>query len=290
MVTEVLANKPVTSRTSKIFDYAGWSARLPGLKEKYRDANPYPHIMLDDFIATDMINTLWNDFPRVKDAGWIHYVHVNEKKHGLNKLALLPQSIQDVIAEFSTPAFLDFVSELTGIPNLKADDTLEGGGLHQSLKGGFLNIHADFSVHPHKKNWRRRVNLLLYVNKDWQDTYGGNLELWSRDMKSCVQSIPPLFNRCVFFNTDEDSFHGVPDPLTCPEDESRKSIALYYYTEEAVTPKLHTTNYRARPKDGFKSIFIWLDKEVLGLYTRVKRRFGINDDFVSRILNFFNKK
>ncbi|MCB0785490.1 MAG: 2OG-Fe(II) oxygenase, partial [Flavobacteriales bacterium] len=86
---------------------------------------------------------------------------------------------------------------------------------------------------------------------------------------------------------DEDSYHGLPDPLTCPEDESRKSIALYYFTEEAEAPRLRTTNYRARPTDGIKGVAIWLDKQAIALYTRVKRTLGINDDFVSDLLNRF---
>ena len=282
--------EPAVARQNGIFDYTQWQGKLPQLSRQYGSASPYPHIVLDNFLQPEAIEKLWEEFPRVTDAGWIHYLHVNEKKHGLNKMDLLPPYVRQVINELSTPAFLEFVSKLTGIPGLLADETLEGGGLHQSLRGGFLNVHTDFSVHPHKRNWRRRVNLLIYVNKHWEESFGGNLELWSKDMKACVQSVSPIYNRCVFFNTDNDSYHGVPEPLTCPEDESRKSIALYYFTEEKVTPKLRTTNYRARPKDGFKSVLIYMDKTMINVYTHVKRRLGINDSFVSKVLNFFSGK
>ena len=162
--------------------------------------------------------------------------------------------------------------------------------MHQSQRGGYLNIHADFTVHPHKRQWRRRVNLLIYLNKDWQPEYCGDLELWSRDMKECVQKIRPIFNRCVIFNTDEDSFHGLPDPIQCPEEMTRKSIALYYFTEEKAIPKKRATNYRARPGDGFKSVFIYLDKQLIALYNTIKGILGINDDFISKVLNLFNRK
>ena len=122
---------------------------------------------------------------------------------------------------------MKWLEKLTGIPNLKADHSLEGGGLHQSKRGGFLNIHADFTIHPHKTNWQRRVNVLLYLNEDWKDEYGGFLELWSRDMKRMEQSISPIFNRCVIFNTDKDSFHGLPEPIKCPEEMTRKSSSVY---------------------------------------------------------------
>ncbi len=224
-------------------------------------------------------------FPEVEDQGWIHYVHVNEKKHGLNKMDLLPEYIQEVVRHFNSDAFVEQLSILTGIEGLKADPSLEGGGLHQSQRGGYLNIHADFTVHPHKRNWQRRVNLLLYLNEGWQPEYKGDLELWTRDMKECAQKISPVFNRVVIFNTDHDSYHGLPEPIQCPENMTRKSIALYYFTEEKKRPKKRATNYRARPGDGIKSVFIWADKQMVWTYNWLKGVLGINDDLVSSILN-----
>ena len=109
-------------------------------------------------------------------------------------------------------------------------------------------------------------------------------------MKGVVQKIAPIFNRCVVFNTDEDSYHGLPDPILCPDDMTRKSIALYYFTEETVTPTLRATNYKARPDDGAKAILIWLDKKMVATYTALKRQFGIDDAFISNILNRLSGK
>lgn len=117
----------------------------------------------------------------------------------------------------------------------------------------------------------RRINVLIYLNKDWDEAYGGNLEIWNREMSEKAQSVPPLFNRCVIFNTDADSFHGHPDPLTTPEGVTRRSIALYYYTasskvyEEAPA---HTTMYAARPGD---------DREVRQQVSRFNRRNYLKD-------------
>ncbi|MBC7891308.1 MAG: 2OG-Fe(II) oxygenase [Sphingobacteriaceae bacterium] len=281
---------PTSTAAALLLDLDRWQAALPMLSKAYRRAAPYPHITLENFLETEAADAALAAFPAVQDAGWIHYVHVNEKKHGLNKLALLPPPIQQVIGALNAPEFVAWLSELTGIPNLRSDDMLEGGGLHQSKRHGFLNVHADFTVHPHKRTWRRRVNLLVYLNRDWQPDYRGDLELWDRDMKGVVQKIAPLFNRCVIFNTDEDSFHGLPDPIQCPEEMTRKSIALYYFTEEKEAPVLHTTNYRARPNDGAKAILIWLDKQAVGTYTKLKRALGIDDAVVSRVLNLFGRK
>jgi Rps23 Pro-64 3,4-dihydroxylase Tpa1-like proline 4-hydroxylase len=256
----------------------------------YQAASPFPFGQFENFLENWAAKKAMESFPQVEDQGWIHYVHVNEKKHGLNKMDLIPPFIQEVIKNLNSDEFVAILSRLTGIKGLMADPSLEGGGLHQSRRGGFLNIHADFTVHPHKRNWRRRVNLLVYLNEDWKPEYRGELELWSRNMAQCEQKILPLFNRCVIFNTDEDSYHGLPDPIQCPEDMTRKSIALYYFTEEENIPIKRATNYRARPGDGIKSLLIWLDKKAVNVYTILKGRLGINDDLVSKVLNLFNRK
>ena len=260
------------------------------LSSSYQTASPYAHVVIDNLLDEEMVNTIYKDFPAVGDEGWIHYLHYNEKKHGLNKMEVLPESIQHLIKYFNSPEIVKWLEELTGINHLIADENMEGGGLHQSQNGGFLNVHADFTVHPHKRNWQRRVNLLLYLNQDWKEEYGGALELWSRDMKQCVQKVQPIFNRCVVFNTDADSYHGFPDPMTCPEDVTRKSIALYYFTEEEHIPQKRSTNYKARPNDGIKGVFIYLDKKAVAFYTKLKGWLGINDDFVSSVLRKFGKK
>ncbi len=275
---------------ASIFDLKYWEDQLSRGNFDYQGKQPYPYIVLDNFLPNGSAKTAMNAFPAVKDEGWIHYLHVNEKKHGLNKLDLMPSYIRQVIQTLNHPDTVNFISKLTGIPNLKADESLEGGGLHQTCRGGFLNVHADFTVHPHKRHWRRRVNLLVYLNENWEESYNGHLELWSRDMTRCEKKIAPLFNRCVIFNTDEDSYHGVPETILCPEDMTRKSIALYYFTEEEKAPTLRSTNYKARPGDGLKAIPIWIDKQLIAVYTSLKRRLGLNDDTISKFLNRFNRK
>lgn len=281
----------IQSQTKEqIIDLKKWSPIFEEAASAYQHADPYPFAQFDNFLEDWAARKAMESFPAVKDQGWIHYMHVNEKKHGLNKMDLIPPFLQEVIQELNSDEFVAAISKLTGIEGLKADPSLEGGGLHQSQRGGFLNIHADFTVHPHKRNWRRRVNLLVYLNEDWQPEYKGDLELWTRNMKECRQKISPVFNRVVMFNTDEDSFHGLPEPIQCPEGMTRKSIALYYFTEEKTTPKKRATNYQARPGDGVKSLFIWLDKQMISLYNTLKGWLGINDDFVSKVLNFLNRR
>lgn len=276
--------------STQIFDYTKWNTELPELSKRYQSASPYPHIVLENFLNSGALNECIDEFNKLNEAdGWINYTHYNEKKKGLNKLDLLPEAIKGTINELNSPEFLKFLSTLTGIDNLQKDDFLEGGGIHQSTKGGYLNIHADFTVHPHHRNWQRRVNVLVYLNKNWQEEWGGKLELWDKQMKACEVKVAPVFNRCVIFNTDADSYHGHPEPMTCPEGVYRRSIALYYYSIED-KPFRRATYYQARPGEGNKKIMVKIDNAMVAAYTEIKGRLGANDKVISKILRFFSGK
>ncbi|MGB4845775.1 MAG: 2OG-Fe(II) oxygenase [Ferruginibacter sp.] len=275
---------------TQIFDYPKWNGQLPALSKQYQEASPYPHIVLENFLNPQTLDKCIDEFNRLNESeGWINYVHFNEKKRGLNKIDMLPETIRQTINELNTPEFLKFLSTITGIDNLQKDDLLEGGGIHQSTKGGYLNIHADFTVHPHHRNWQRRVNVLVYLNKDWEEAWGGKLELWDKQMQACEQKVLPVFNRCVIFNTDADSYHGHPEPMTCPEDKYRRSIALYYYSIED-KPFRRATHYKVRPGEGNKKFMVKLDNFMVATYTEVKGWLGSNDKIVSKMLNLFSGK
>jgi Rps23 Pro-64 3,4-dihydroxylase Tpa1-like proline 4-hydroxylase len=276
--------------TTQIFDLAKWNNRLPDLSKQYQQASPYGHIVIDNFLNPAVLDECIAEFNKLNETdGWINYAHYNEKKRGLNKLELLPEALKATINELNSPEFLQFLSTLTGIKNLQKDDFLEGGGIHQSGRGGFLNIHADFTVHPHHRNWQRRINVLIYLNKDWQDEWGGKLELWDKQMKACEVKVEPVFNRCVIFSTDADSYHGHPEPMTCPEDRFRRSIALYYYSVED-KPFRRATYYQARPGESNKKLMVKIDNAMVAAYTEIKGRLGANDKIISRILRFFSGK
>lgn len=274
-------------------EFGAWmertGTRLETLASEYRGAAPFPHVVIDDFLDPDLAEEASAAFPIADDEIWIHYSHYNSDKHGLTKIDVIAEPMRSILMTLNSPSFLRHLEKLTGIEGLLADPDLEGGGLHQSQVGGYLNVHADFTVHPIRRDLRRRVNLLVYLNDDWKDEYEGHLELWSRDMKTCHARISPLLNRCVIFDTDVDSYHGVPEPLRCPPDRTRNSMALYYYTFDE-SARLRPTNYRARPTDGSRRALIWLDKTAIGLYTRVKRRLNIPDEVVGRIAAKFRRK
>lgn len=269
----------------KVFDYTYWENLLPRLVNQYKEANPFPHIVLDNFLNPEILEEALKEFPGLDPQNWINYQHYNENKYGKNKIESFPETIKTIFGELNSERFVRFISTLSGISNLQVDWTLEGGGLHQSKRGGYLNMHADFTAHPHNLKWQRRINLLVYLNKDWQESYKGHLELWDKEMKKCIKKVLPVFNRAVIFNTDEDSFHGHPHPLNCPEEVTRKSFALYYFTEHKFPVKAVSTNYQALPGDSvIKRSLIELDKSILRTYDVFKRIFKFDDKFISKVL------
>lgn len=267
-----------------------WRNQLPELRNKLLNAKPFPHIVCDNFLRTEVAEQLFSEFPKPNTKEWDYYAHFNTKKWANKDFDSFGPTTKAVVNELNSPDFIKSLSEMSGIDGLFPDTKLEGGGLHQIQKGGYLNIHADFTVHPHHLNWRRRLNLILYLNKNWKDEYGGALELWEKDMKTCAAKVLPVFNRAVLFMTNDDAFHGFPEPLSCPETESRKSLALYYFTPHD-NPEVKSTNFQARPQDSkIKAARIYFTQQLSSFYDVLKRRFGFSDKFATRILKFLNRR
>jgi hypothetical protein len=216
------------------------------LREQYVNARPFPHIVLDNLFPAEVLEKVLAEFPRPEEIEWRRFDNATEKKLGYWHESTLPPGLQLFLYEMNSAPVLRFLEALTGIEGLIPDPYFGGAGPHQILPGGFLKIHADFNWHPLLK-LDRRLNLLVYLNRDWKEEYGGHLELWSRDMTRCEQKILPVFNRTVVFSTTDFSYHGHPAPLACPEGMSRKSVSFYYYTngrpeEERSAP--HDTIFR----------------------------------------------
>jgi len=229
------------------------------LAERFRPrflaASPFRHVVIDDFLPQDVLEPVLTEFPEPRDAQWQRFDSSREVKLALADTEKMGPATRHLLAEFNGQVFVEFLEHLTGITQLVVDHHYEGGGLHQIKAGGYLKVHVDFNRHR-KLNLDRRLNGLLYLNKDWKDDYGGHLQLWNKDMTVCEHKILPVFNRFVLFATTDDANHGHPDPLACPEDRARRSMALYYYTngrpEEEINPD-HTTVFKERPGESWKS-------------------------------------
>jgi hypothetical protein len=206
------------------------NANPESLRSQYESARPFPHIALESLFPDDLLEGVLAHFPGPDDPEWAKFDNPREKKLGnYGRLFDTSGSVQDFLFALNSPEMLEFLEKLTGIDGLIPDPYFGGGALHQIVRGGFLKVHADFNWHP-KLRLDRRLNVLIYLNKDWKEEYGGELELWDRGMSRPVQKILPVFNRTVIFSTTDFSYHGHPRPLACPEGMTRKSVSLYYYS------------------------------------------------------------
>jgi len=220
--------------------------------EEYQANTPYPHIYFDNFLPLEVAEQALRSFPEPKEAEWFAHTDVNQrKKLAFDVVEKLPPPVRDVLYFLNSRPMLKFLETLTGIQSVLPDPYYVGGGLHQIRPGGLLEVHADFSYH---KGLRldRRINVLIYLNKDWKEEYGGHFELWDQKVTRAEKKILPVFNRCAIFSTTSVSFHGHPVPLACPPDRNRKSIATYYYSngrpeEDPGLTHRHEVAFQERP-------------------------------------------
>lgn len=218
-------------------------------RETYAQARPFPHIVIDDFLPEYILDSILNEFPKVGSIDWQKFENSAEKKLAYKHEMQMGDATRLLLYQLNSSGFIDFIESITGIDGIIPDPHFEGGGLHQIERGGYLKMHADFNRH-NKLRLDRRLNLLIYLNKNWKEEYGGHLELWDKDMTRCEKKILPIFNRCVIFNTTDFSYHGHPEPLNCPEGQTRKSLALYYYSNGRPSEEVfnaHSTLFLARP-------------------------------------------
>jgi len=227
-----------------------WLAFCSEHAEAYSSAQPFPHIVIDGFLPNSLIDQVVSEFPQLSSMRVKTNVKTGNKGSSADELQW-GHTTRRIMGWLNSAAFLQGLGALTGIEGLLSDPYFEGGGLHQIGNGGFLKIHADFNIHK-STGLERRLNLLLYLNRAWPDTYGGHLELWDQKMMGCVSRIAPSANRCVIFSTTDTSYHGHPDPITCGPETTRKSLALYYYTVPEEKKAFHSTLYKERPGESLK--------------------------------------
>lgn len=218
------------------------------LRDQYGAAEPFPHIVLDQLFDDRDLDAVLREFPSPQQMRWTRFDNAQERKLGFfHESSTISDTVRRFLDAMNGFEMLLFLERLTGIDGLIPDPYFGGGGLHQIEPGGFLKVHADFNVHP-KLHLDRRLNMLIYLNKDWREEYGGHLELWDRQGRTCRKRILPTFNRTVVFSTTDTSYHGHPHPLSSPPGVTRKSVSLYYYTagrprDEASAP--HDTMFIA---------------------------------------------
>ena len=219
----------------------------------FADALPFRHVVIDDFLAPGCAAALDREFPDFERGNARTEDGDLGNKSTIERIRGLGHSFAKLDDLIQSRAFLDLIGRLTGIDDLLYDPWYFGGGTHESRHGQDLDAHVDFNRHPIEE-WHRRLNLIVYLNHEWDDAWGGSLELHSdpRRADDRIRRITPLFNRCVIFETTETSWHGFP-PIVLPKDKrglTRRSVALYFYTKERPAAELaatHSTIYVDRP-------------------------------------------
>ena len=221
-----------------------------------RGAEGFPHFCIDEFLDPAFAEEVHDAFPSFQEADRLgkSFSAVNEKrKIQITDVTHFPAPIRQLHDLLASDVFVAAMSRMSGIPNLLADPQLMGGGIHETNHGGHLDVHVDFNFNE-QTGLHRRLNILVYFNKDWKEEYGGYLDLWDRDVQHCLGRFAPQFNRAAGFATSGISWHGVT-PVTCPPDRMRKSFAAYYYTKEAPPDwdgVMHSTVFKARPDEYWK--------------------------------------
>lgn len=215
-------------------------------REAFQTAQPYKHIVIDNFLDADIAESLYQNFPKMTQLRK-HYKGLNENKSEGSSFDEYHGDFVRVLDAIKSEAFVKWLEQVVGIDDLVLPDDHRGAGVHQGRNGSFLDIHVDFSIHP-ILNMHRRLNLLIYLNKDWKEAYGGHLELWNEDVSKLEKKVLVGFNKAVIFETTDTSYHGY-DVINIPEDQSRKSIYSYYYSPIGEGVKYHDTIFKPRPTD-----------------------------------------
>ena len=236
-VVEASASRPWAPAGSRRAESA-----LPILRGRFTGADPYPHVVVEGLLRNGIAEAAGAAFPTPDADLWTHYRHVNEDKLGSPHRDRFPRAVSDVVAALQTPEFVSWLGRLTGTPGLFPDPSLEGAGMHRSGPGGFLHVHTDFQRHHHHPGWRRTVNLILFLNPDWDADWGGAIDGPDAALRAPFSPTPITRSSSRAMGTASTVIRS----RSAPPDRARKSLALYYYTQvDGPLDHEHTASPRA---------------------------------------------
>lgn len=234
---------------------------------------PFNHVVIDDFFTSEVADKLAQEFLPYDSPHWrMQWKNELENKKLHNVWDMFPEVTYRTFTYLNSVEFVEIIRKITGCRKIITDIGLHGGGLHSHKTSGHLNVHMDYNIHP-KLKLKRKFNLIVYLTPNWKDEYGGGLELWSHDNEKCgpgqvVKVISNRFNRAVVFDTSQNSWHGLPEKLQCPEGVFRNSLAVYYLTEPGPQESERSKALFAPYKDQINDI------NILNL---IKQRANVNE-------------
>lgn len=240
----------MTMTAGSVVDFEAVRATFARMANGYQTAEPFPHMAMHGLFDEGVLRDIAAEFPDPTSMAGRFTGEIEGGKFAESNYEKFGPVTQRFVAACNSGPFLSALSVLTGIDGLLADPYLAGGGQHQTGRGGRLKVHSDFNVHP-TLPLARRLNLLVYLNDPWEESWGGSLELWNSDMTRAVVKVPPVLGQVAVFTCSDNSFHGLPDPLQCPEGTFRKSLAFYYFTAEGSSLEPRSTMWKERPGEDF---------------------------------------
>ena len=225
----------MTDKNAKFINWQSVNAQI----SDYGSNPPFDFVVIDDFFQFDFALRLSEEFPKFESQIWHGYNNPLEIKKICNNWNAFKENTYKAFFYLNSAEFLDFLSvHILSGNKVFADNGLHGGGLHIHKKGGKLNTHLDYSIHP-KLKLQRKLNIIVYLNQNWKEEGGGALGFWGNESSEkpgdLITSVWSKFNRAVIFDTTQNSWHGLPNPLDCPSEETRKSMAAYFLCEPSVS-------------------------------------------------------
>jgi len=233
----------LTERLNNKLDYFGdWikdDIKVAELNNTFINAEPFENIIIPNFLSQEYAEKIFKEFPTdIESGSWYKYNNPIEKKFANDKINTMPRCIKKLFNLLSCKEVIDKVHLLSGIDKLDYDPYLHGAGIHIHPTGGKLDMHLDYEKHPFL-NKERRLNIILYMSKDWKEEWNGETQLWDKDLSKCIIKSPVVFNTALIFKTNETSWHGLPEEIVCPENEFRKSVAYYYVSPLESKPDIN---------------------------------------------------
>jgi hypothetical protein len=234
----------ILKKESSLKYFGNWINDINKLKNSFLNSSPFEHIIIDNFLEESYAEKMYNFFPNVSSK-WYEYKNPIEVKYTFDNINELSTELKNYFYYLSTPEFINIISNISNINDLEYDEYLHGAGLHSHPRYGRLNIHLDYEKHPFSGK-ERRLNIILFMSKDWDDSWNGSTELWDSDVTNCIVKTQVKFNRAILFKTNDISWHGLPEKIMCPEHIFRNSLAYYFVSP--LNTKKNEDDYRKKAK------------------------------------------